>query len=123
MRGDFSARERATNTNAASGPGHPHGHDPSQDRLAACPSEPLSPAVRECRAEYGCLWTGQENGRDLPKSYESGARIMSGAPAGFETLCPEVPVKSKASTFVVLAFVISKMGGILCTHRPNTKAK
>ena len=46
---------------------------------------------------------------------------MSGAPAGFETLCPEVPVKTRASTFAVLALVISEMGGIVCTHRPNTK--
>ena len=40
---------------------------------------------------------------------------MSRAPAGFETFCPEVPVKTRASTFAVLAFVISEMGGILCT--------
>lgn len=48
---------------------------------------------------------------------------MSRAPAGFETFCPEVSLKTRASTFAVLAFVISEMGGILCTHRPNTKAK
>ena len=72
---------------------------------------------------YGCLWTGQGNGRGLPLSYESGACFMSRAPAGFETFCPEVPVKTRASTFAVLAFVISEIGGILCTHRPNTKAK
>ena len=56
-----------------------------------CPSGPLSPAVWECCAEYGCLWTGQGNGRGLPLSYESGACFMSRAPAGFETFCPEGP--------------------------------
>jgi len=30
---------------------------------------------------------------------------MSRAPAGFETFCPEVPVKTRASTFAVLAFL------------------
>ena len=46
--------------------GPTHGHDPPLDRLAACPSGPPFPVVRGCRAEYGCLWTGQGNGRGTP---------------------------------------------------------
>jgi len=58
--------ERAINTDAASGTGPTHGHDPHKDKLAACPSGPPQPFVRERRAENCCLMTGQENERGVP---------------------------------------------------------
>ena len=45
-----------------------HGHDPPEDRLAACPSEPQLSVVRERHAEYRCLVAGQENERGAPNS-------------------------------------------------------
>ena len=57
----FSLEERANNTNTATGPGHPTA---TIRHRTGWP--PVSPAAllsaRERRSEYGCLWTGQENG-------------------------------------------------------------
>ena len=66
VRGDFSPRRMSDKHQRRRWAGPTHGHDPPLDRLAACPSGPPFPVVWGCRAEYGCLWTGQGNGRGTP---------------------------------------------------------
>ena len=66
VRGDFSPRRTSDKHQRRRWAGPTHGHDPPVDRLAACPSGPPFPVAWGCRAEYGCLWTGQGNGRGTP---------------------------------------------------------
>jgi hypothetical protein len=63
----FSSEERANNTNAATGPGHPtatirRGQAGRLSRPAAAPQ-------RERHVEYRCLMTGQGNERGAPKIF------------------------------------------------------
>ena len=58
--------ERATNTSAAGGPGQPTATIRHWTGWPPVPPGRRSSVAWGCRAEYGCLWTGQGNGRGTP---------------------------------------------------------
>ena len=58
--------ERATNTSAASGPGQLTATIRYWTGWPPVPPGRRSSVAWGCRAEYGCLWTGQGNGRGTP---------------------------------------------------------
>ncbi len=125
VRGDFSTRERAINTSAAGGPGQPTATIRHWTGWPPVPPGRRSPLRGD--AALSMVVFGQVKETGAASLYlMKGPALWSRAPAGFDFkrhFVPEVPVKTRASTFPVLAFVISEMGGILCTHRPNTKSE
>lgn len=61
----FPLEERANNTNAATGPVQPTATIRHRTGWPPVPPGTLL-STRERRSEYGCPWTGQENGSVVP---------------------------------------------------------
>ena len=99
----FSTEERANNTSAANGAGQPQGHDPPQDRLAACPSGPPSCLCGSAAPNKAVFGRVKKMRAALPQIYESEVQSMSYDPAELAALLSEPWSNGACRGYVIMA--------------------